>query len=324
VGGGLEQFCPRSPSVDTVLCVDNESLNRMMDAVVAAESDRERYLAPYFAEIQARQVRIAQATELTSRVMTKIGESIRVTERMAIGSVWASPLIAEHAHRALADLEAIAKRNTAAEMRLRERLPAVVLDLDVDDCEAAKIAEEEGIPLAWVPRLETVRDLLALGDAEARFAHLEGAASDVLEYCKSVANHNQLMWMSECTEAANALQAGYPAAAQSLAANVIDTIVRTVGGHSTIISRAKKPIDDDDPFLAFAELIVIKPILRSMVSWYPNMGQPIPDHFSRHTTAHAMGHPGVSSRLKALIAVMFATSLARQFALPIGGSVPAP
>lgn len=206
----------------------------------------------------------------------------------------------------------------------RSVFPEVVLDLDVDDMDkAAAIAQGEGIPVAWVPRLSTIKELISLPDESSRFAHLETTASDVIDDCRDLARGSQHRWIKESMEAAEAFSDGHWSAAQSHAANVIDTIVLELAcrsGHSRkqlrkarsdAKERAAKPIDEDAAMTGVAEALAMMPLLPALKEWWP--GDPLPSHFSRHATAHAAGEPGVSSRPNALVSVLLATSLARQF-----------
>ena len=203
-------------------------------------------------------------------------------------------------------------------------LPEVVLDLDVDDIDkAAAIAQSEGIPVAWVPRLSTIKELISLPDESSRFAHLETTASDVIDDCRELAGGSQHRWIKESTEAAEAFSDGHWSAAQSHAANVIDTIVLELGrkagyprkqlgrARGDAKKRAAKPIDEDAAMTGVAEALAMMPLLPALEEWFP--GDPLLSHFSRHATAHGAGEPGVSSRPSALVSVLLATSLARQF-----------
>ncbi len=68
----------------------------------------------------------------------------------------------------------------------------------------------------------------------------------------------------------------HTAAAESLTANIVDTMICSVGGNAKVIADAREPVDEDGPFVAYGELEAVKSIIRSMVNWYPNQGQPMP------------------------------------------------
>lgn len=88
--------------------------------------------------------------------------------------------------------------------------------------------------------------------------------------------------------------------------------------------RAKNQAQDDfDDLLlrVISESITIRPLVRAFVNWWPDDGTPPPDHFARHATAHAVGHPGLFTNLNSLVAIMLATSLTAQFWEYPGASV---
>lgn len=188
--------------------------------------------------------------------------------------------------------------------------------------QAAGIAKDEGIPVAWVPRLSIIRDLINLPDGEPRLAHLEAVGSEVIDDCRALAQGSGRRWMAECLEAAAALSEGHWGPAQSHAANVIYTLVVDVGlaaglslkeARKDMVTKAEKRLDDEAQMTAVGEALTMMPLLSALKEWWPDKGEPLPQRFSRHATAHAVGQPGVSSPTKALISVMLATSLARQF-----------
>ena len=74
----------------------------------------------------------------------------------------------------------------------------------------------------------------------------------------------------------------------------------------------------DLPLDSVRENLVLRPVVRAFAPWYPHWGTPVPLHFSRHATTHAVGYPDVFSEAKALIAVMLAVYLTWHFrkALP--------
>ena len=65
-----------------------------------------------------------------------------------------------------------------------------------------------------------------------------------------------------------------------------------------------------------AHYITLRPLVRAYKTWYPDanpLTNPPPDDFSRHATAHGLGYPDVTNKHHALVAIMLATSLTRQF-----------
>ncbi|MHB8332169.1 MAG: hypothetical protein ACYDEA_08230 [Candidatus Dormibacteria bacterium] len=195
-------------------------------------------------------------------------------------------------------------------------LPENLQDSDDLD-EVARICLDEGIPLAWVPRAEIVRELAAASSPQERQRILETRFTDIVDDCEVALTDIRHEWAVQTRTSVAALrQEGLEGPAQSHAAGIIDSIVVTtqggLGGRSVAKSKAVEPFDDV-PLHFVAESLVFRPLFLGFTEWYPNRGTPIPPTFARHPTAHAIGQPDVFTRLKALIGVMLATSLTVQF-----------
>ena len=182
--------------------------------------------------------------------------------------------------------------------------------------EVATVAVEEGIPLSWVPRSEVVVALLDATDPDARRQILVDRQDDILQDCLDALESINHEWAVECTEAVKALGAGFPSPAQSHASNIIDSIVLGLHGR-----HGRQHAQDqatgafrEMPLQLAAENLSLRPLFLAFARWFPDSGDPPPDHFARHATAHAVGHPGVFDPASALIAVMLATSLTVQYA----------
>jgi len=185
-------------------------------------------------------------------------------------------------------------------------------DLD----EVAGISLSEGLPLAWVPRAEIVQELTRAKTPEDRLRILLEHFDEILDDCEGALADVSHDWANQCRSALNVLrQPGLEGPAQSHAGNIIDSVVLAIlggGGRDIAKSKAEEPYEDL-PLQVAVEHLVLRPLFLGFVKWYPHNGDPIPPHFARHPTAHAVGHVGVFSRQNALIAVMLATSLTAQF-----------
>ena len=186
------------------------------------------------------------------------------------------------------------------------------------------MAFDEGIPLSWVPRPEIVEELLDANGREERQRVLTDRFQDILQDCSEVLAHTHGEWAHQAQSAVDALAAGFAAPAQSHAANVIDSVVLRVYGPPAVQPKKLLPRDyakvlasRDYTDLANDEILTdyftCLPLDRAFVSWFPDDGDPPLERFSRHVTAHAVGTPRVFDTTKALVAVMLATSLVRQF-----------
>jgi hypothetical protein len=192
-------------------------------------------------------------------------------------------------------------------------IPTNLRHTDLD--RAAALALDEGLPLSWIPRSEIVTDLLAVDSADERLTILRDRRGDILDDCEGALADIDHEWARQCLNAARALRAGFDAPAQSHAANIIDSVVLDLHGrHGRERSRerAKQELDEL-PLRLAAENLTIRPLFRAFTTWWPSSNMALPEHFARHATAHAVGHPDVFEATSALVAVMLATSLTVQY-----------
>ena len=120
---------------------------------------------------------------------------------------------------------------------------------------------------------------------------------------------------AECRSAITTLRCGHFGPAQSHASNIVDSIVQTFATErprALAVERARHDFDEVS-FRQMAYYLTLRPLDRAFVEWWPNSADPLPDHFARHPTAHAVGHSGLFAPLNALVAVMLAVSLTVQF-----------
>lgn len=199
--------------------------------------------------------------------------------------------------------------------------------------EAFSLTRDEGLPLVWVPRQEIVQILIQAPDAPTRRQILIDNLGLILDDCMAVLDDCPQV-LDDCTpdvaaagiecanqskQAVRALNAELHGPAQSHAANVIDSVLPHICAflgdepkRIAAVARAREDIHDEWTIAALVHHLALRPLGRAYDVWYPNTGQPIPNHFDRHVTAHGVGHPNVFNEHNALIAVMFATSLTRQ------------
>lgn len=179
----------------------------------------------------------------------------------------------------------------------------------------AKVAFEEGLPLSWVPRTELVLLLIEADGPDARVGILTEHRDDILDDCENALDAVESEWAVQCRSAVAAMRGGHDRPAQSHASNIIDSILRGLDEKGRQHARRGGELDLDElPLQLAAENLTIRPLFRALTPWYPNSGIRPPDYFSRHTTSHAAGHPGVFTSTAALLAVMLATSLVVQYA----------
>lgn len=191
-----------------------------------------------------------------------------------------------------------------------ENLRAVE-DLD----QVATLALDEGLPLSWVPRTEIVEELLRAESANHRHEVLDQSRDEILHDCESALMPLTNEWATECRAVISAMRAGLDGPAQSHASNIIDSVVLALhgpNGRDRVASRVRDKIGDL-PIRLAAEHLTLLPLFRAYATWYPHSGEAPPNHYARHPTAHAVGHPGIFAPRSALVSTMLATSLTVQY-----------
>jgi hypothetical protein len=196
------------------------------------------------------------------------------------------------------------------------------LDGDV----ATAIMQGEGIPLAWVPRAETVADLIAAPDAATRDTILVARTPDIVEDCRQrlaeVLDADLQHLEGLIDDALRALEQSIPTAAQALAANVFDTLLRDVRNRGRLfagstgrfkykhVTSGITPVSDETLIGLYRATCVLTPVLMALDEFNFET-DPVPGRFRRHATAHRAGTTQYTPA-NAIIAVMLATSLLRE------------
>lgn len=189
---------------------------------------------------------------------------------------------------------------------------------------AALSDNEDGIPVAWVPRTEIVEALLLQdGNSDDRVDLLLDRTDDILDDCDAALSANPTAAAREVLHAVAALRAGHVGPAQSHGSNLVDSIVlhvfsdaprRRVGNaRADATRRAVEPLPAGAiAVTAVVERIVLGPLVQGLGRWWPD--RPVPARgFNRHVTSHAAHRDGVFSDFNALVVVMLATSLATHY-----------
>jgi hypothetical protein len=187
---------------------------------------------------------------------------------------------------------------------------------------------QEGVPLAWVPPADVIRQLLAAGDALSRAEVLNDCRTEILSSCSKVLVGvtdarftGQRILLEDCVRM---IEHGSFSGAQALAANVWDTFVRGLAfanpawltdkgswpGYARI--RQSVPtvgIDDDATIGQFRGAAVFLPFAKTLEDF--RRQNPVPEGFNRHATAHAAGAVQYTAA-NAVIALMLAVSVLRE------------
>lgn len=183
--------------------------------------------------------------------------------------------------------------------------------------DVAELTARKGLPLAWIPRTEIIDKLIeAKGSEEDLRFVLHSHATEITDDCWDALNGTSNELTNQCRLAINTFRGEFETAAQSHAANIIDSIVIGLYGKKegrTIAKNEAQKDYNDLPLRYISDNLTLRPLISALESWYPDPGTPIPDRFNRHATAHAVGRQGIFSRDNALVAIMLATSLTVNF-----------
>jgi hypothetical protein len=177
---------------------------------------------------------------------------------------------------------------------------------------------EEGIPVTWVPG-PVVLEALTTTDKSDRLSTLLSHRDDALDDCDSALGQPTTGPLTEqaslLTQAVGAMRAGLFAAAQALAASVIDTVIRKafLQPQRRYYSAVQEKIENsyEAQLVDLRTAVTYWPILPAFGEFYENRGDPIPSDFNRHATAHTVGFTQYTEA-NALLAVLLATSVVRE------------
>lgn len=202
-----------------------------------------------------------------------------------------------------------------------------------------KIARDEGLPLSWVPRAETIKALDSAEDATARLAVLTAHRNEIITDCQVLLDEcvaNELTdTVALASRAVDATKNGHPEAGMALAVALAEPLAvwasrpRVTGFDSkkeqedweklrnrrgAKYKHAQIEIDRLEPGdvgpWSFCYQVLIAPLPRFFTSYYPENGA-LPAGLSRHAVAH---QPTLShfSETNTLLSLMLVTSILRQ------------
>lgn len=220
---------------------------------------------------------------------------------------------------ALGDLDHIRQLATrAGEMFvvLRAALPPN-WPAGVDFESVIAIANDDGIPVVWVPRAEILLQLVEAKDREERvqvlLAHEAELAEDAAATLAEIQHESLVGQTPLAQDALRAWAGGHPAAAQALAVAVIETAVTRLyaqGRKYEKVAAAVKIDLDDDAIATIRVVAALAPIARFYTPWWPNFPTPPPEALSRHVSVHRADVTHYT-RANALIAVLLMVSVLR-------------
>jgi hypothetical protein len=191
----------------------------------------------------------------------------------------------------------------------------VGVDVDADD--ALRLAQDEGLPLVWVPRGELVVELVGAADAAARRALLEARADDIVTDCAEAAAEVSQAALQEhrkrLIEATEAHRAGLHGPAQAMSAVVTTALLQWVYAHEHLWkvkkSEWRAPADGDElAFRVFKVTVLIEASVRAIEGGRDALPDEDLDRFNRHDTLHRVADEAYVLS-NAMTALMLATGL---------------
>ncbi|WIK82900.1 hypothetical protein [Micrococcus lylae] len=178
--------------------------------------------------------------------------------------------------------------------------------------------ENDGIPLAYVPRVEIVESLLSAPSREDRERILVDECDHIVEDClaglAATTSEEVADLVMLATRAVQVLAAGHHEAAQALSTTVLDTTLsrmipdKAARGKFTKAKSGKPVPPAVSDVRRLVDLMVWHSVYHSHGEFWPNQGHPVPAVYSRHATVHAAG-PIQYTAANAVQSVMVVTCL---------------
>ncbi len=173
-------------------------------------------------------------------------------------------------------------------------------------------------------QLQALREIPKAARKAMSIVLLEGKAQDrkkILNHCLVTLSQIEHETASQGRIAITTFENGTYQAAQSHAAGIATSLLDHLYG-----KEKNQAVDESVgtdimglPISLMRQSLVLRPLVNALTPWYPKGGDPVPDGFSRHATAHAIGRIGVFTEEKALIAIMLAVSLIYHFRRKLPG-----
>jgi len=183
---------------------------------------------------------------------------------------------------------------------------------------------DDGIPLMWVPGPVVVEALLTAGSASDRRRIIGSRWKKIVSDCETVLHgigHPKLLGERDfALDCVDALRDGHTNPAQSLAANLLDTVLghldkgtRTLRTKNNFKQKGEKfDLDSHEFRVAFT----FAPVWCAHATFWVDKGDSIPRTFGRHPSVHAVSRAQYS-RINAVIGIMVVTSVLKFFDLEL-------
>jgi hypothetical protein len=173
----------------------------------------------------------------------------------------------------------------------------------------ARMMREEGLALAWVPSHATLERLLAADGLDARKAVLveqEGRVLADLDRALDGVDRESVDDLLVATrEAIELYRSGYYGGAQALATAGLTSAINNQLGRT--LRKARQDFHVEDPeeegMVEWRVSVVLGAVWKSLDEFWPEKGDPVPEHYNRHASTHRVGLPQYTQE-NALCAVM--------------------
>lgn len=276
---------------------------RQANAVFAKVVDLDKALAAALPAVSGPNSPLSQYMKAQSAELAKSIQPV-----IDARAVWGEQLVAQQAEivkRLAPAFEAM--RSAFLPPNLRRIAP---LDLDAIN----EIVSDDGIALYGVPRLSIAKAIITAPDTAARRQILDDSRAEITADCRSIAENYESDAVLElqpfALEALDAFDAGHTAAAQALAANLIESALNTRFGKNRYRYTPNKKTTTKEAYDEFTvrEFIAFGPVWETYQQYHVRNGDPIPETFSRNATAHTVCHAQYT-RANAVQSLMIACAL---------------
>lgn len=179
--------------------------------------------------------------------------------------------------------------------------------------ELVSMVNDEGIPVAWVPRWELLEKLLGASDATARSLLLVEHRDEILHDCEAalddVSDSSLMPFMPTVQELLAASRYGlWKVAAISAVAITHSIVERLEWASARQLVRKHHALQESVSLADVMERATRGPLVLFYDDWNPKSRRPRPIHLTRHVVSHRFGPEQVAER-NCVVAVMLVTSL---------------
>lgn len=181
----------------------------------------------------------------------------------------------------------------------RAVLPPNLRDLahEITAREVRQFVEEEAVPLYLIPRSRVALRLIRAKSRQDRRKVLNSCFHPIIDDCETVLTESQSEVVADqvriVLDGIGAIRAGYIHSAQALFTVTLDTLITRLYPDTQtrgLVKKRKKdaPVPEKFNEMGIREALVWLPIWNAHEEFWPKNGVPVPHHFSRHASVHAV------------------------------------